>query len=281
MQLLVSHLMDQGLDGLDLAHPLLQGDALLQLMVVALGAALDVLKVHGHGAAAFQRGKHLLILLHRSAQLIHADGWQLPSLRLGHVEHVHHLKSWDQDLLLLGHRVSVLVQDGLLGLLIQLFHLQLLLEGRRSQDLDPLLPLQHLAAKLLLPSRVSGNQGGLRHLEGDEQGVIQAVGVEFAHGPQPGPILLRVEELLDPRLQPVGDLLDLLTLCIFRHAFFPLFTRVNTRFFQQEPGGWYLYTLPALCVSFYRVFTPFFRHWTQNPEPSSWQPPSSPPFWAG
>lgn len=121
-------------------------------------------------------------------------------------------------------RPNIVIDYGLLSFLIQLLHLQLLLEGCRGQDLDPLLPLQHLSAKLLLPGRISGHQGGLRHLEGYEQGVIQAVGVEFAHGPQPGPILLRVEELLGPRLQPVGDLLDLLTLCIFRHAIIPCYT---------------------------------------------------------
>ena len=50
MQMLVRHLVDQGLDSLDLAHTFLQCDPVIHRVVIALGAGIDLLKADGNRA---------------------------------------------------------------------------------------------------------------------------------------------------------------------------------------------------------------------------------------
>ena len=73
MKLLVRHLMDRGLDGLHLAHPFLNGDAVLNRMKISLGSAVDLFETDRHRAGFFQGVKEHLILRHITGQFIHAN----------------------------------------------------------------------------------------------------------------------------------------------------------------------------------------------------------------
>ena len=85
-------LMDGRFDGLQLAHALLNCNAVVEQMKVTVRLALNVLKPDGHRGCLFQRLEKILVALHTAGQFIHGNGRQRFALGLADIEHRHHLK---------------------------------------------------------------------------------------------------------------------------------------------------------------------------------------------
>jgi len=174
--------------------------------------ALDVLKPDGHRGSLLQRFEKILVVLHAAGQFIHCDRWQRFALGLADIEHGHHLKGRNLHRLFLGQWLSILIQNRL-ALFVPLFHLLLDLVGRRSKNLDAFFALFHGAVERVFPLVEARHQ--LSALHGDQQGVVEAVIVEFCHRGEVGFVAVTVEQLLNARFQPVRD---------FFHALCAVFT---------------------------------------------------------
>ena len=164
--------------------------------------ALDVLKPDGHRGSLLQRFEKILIVLHAAGQFIHCDRWQRFALGLADIEHGNHLKGRNLHRFFFRQRLAVLVQNRL-TLLVPLFHLLLDLVGCRSKNLDAFFALFHGAVERVLPLVEARHQ--LPALHGDQQGVVEAVIVEFCHRGEVGFVAVAVEQLLNPCFQPVRD----------------------------------------------------------------------------
>ena len=87
-----------------------------------------------------------------------------------------------------------------------------------------ILALLYLPAEVLLPGSVSGNQGGIRLLHGDQDRIIQGIIVELGERLQIVLESFTLKQRLDTGFQLVGDLLDLIKLggigfiFLFRHG---------------------------------------------------------------
>ena len=227
----MGNLVNCGFYRLHLAHAFLNGDAPVFQMVIALGAAGNVLKCDGNGGFLPKCFKESSVVLHAAGQFIHHDVGQLFSLGLGDIKDADHLKGGTHNLHCFGDGVSVCVQHGLLGLGIDLLHLHIRLVGRGGKDADAFLALHHMAVKVALPCRVPCNQGGFRLLHGDEQRVVEGVVIKLGHGAQIFLEPLGFKEFLDALFQPVCDLTDLLGVPVFCHSKPPIFC------FQIESPG--------------------------------------------
>lgn len=97
-------------------------------------------------------------------------------------------------------RLSILIQNRL-ALFVQLFHLLFDLVGRRGKDFDAFFALFHGAVERVFPLVEARHQ--LSALHGDQQGVVEAVIVEFCHRGEVGFVAVAVEQLLNARFQPV------------------------------------------------------------------------------
>ncbi len=82
VELCVRHFMDQGLYRLHLTHILLNRNAVLAGMKVALGAALDIFKSNRHRAHCHNGIQELPITCDTAGKLRHTDGGQWLALRL-------------------------------------------------------------------------------------------------------------------------------------------------------------------------------------------------------
>jgi len=159
-------------------------------------ATLDVLKPDGHRGCLLQCLEKILVVLHAAGQFIHGNGWQRLALGLADIEHGHHLESRNLHRLFLGQWLTVFVQNGL-ALFVQFFSFLLDLVGRGSKNLDALFALFHGAMKRILPLVETRHQ--LPALHGNQQGVVEAVIVEFRHRGEVGFVAVAVEKLLDAR----------------------------------------------------------------------------------
>ena len=186
----MGNLMDGCLDGLQLAHALLDGNAVVEQMKVPVRPALDVLKPDGHRGCLLQCLEKILVVLHAAGQFIHRDRGQRFALGLADIEHGHHLESRNLHRLFFRQRLAVLVQNRL-ALFVQLFHLLLDLVGRRSKNLDAFFALFHSAVERVFPLVEAGHQ--LPALHGDQQGVVETVIVEFCHRGEVGFVAVTVE----------------------------------------------------------------------------------------
>ena len=202
VQLGMGNLMDGCLDGLQLAHALLDGNAVVEQMKVPMRAALDVLKPDGHRGCLLQRLEKILVVLHAAGQFIHCNRGQRFALGLADIEHGHHLESRNLHRLFFRQRLAVLVQNRL-ALFVQLFHLLLDLVRRRSKDFDAFFAFLYGAVERVFPLVEARHQ--LAALHGDQQGVVEAVIVEFRHRGEVGFVAVTVEQLLNPCFQPVRN----------------------------------------------------------------------------
>ena len=159
-------------------------------MKIAVCAALDVLQPDRHRGDLLQRLEKILIVLHAAGQFIHCDRWQRFALGLADIEHGHHLEGRNLHRLFFRQRLSVLAQNRL-ALFVQLFHLLLDLVRRRSKDFNALFALFYGAVECAFPLVEACHQ--LPALHGDQQGVIEAVIVEFCHRGEVGFIAVTVE----------------------------------------------------------------------------------------
>ena len=202
-------LVNGGFHRLNLAHALLNGDAAVFQMIVAVRTAGDILKGDGDGRFLFQGFKEGIIVLHRAFQFVHHDVRKLLAVGLGYVEHADHLEGGACDL----NRLAVRVQNRLLRLRVELFALHLCLVRRGRKDFDALFALHDLTVEVALPCGVTGNVGCLRLLHCNEQGVVERVVVKFGHRAEVFLIPFRVEQLLDALFQLVRDLLPPYPIC--------------------------------------------------------------------
>ena len=149
-----------------------------------------------------------MVVLHTAGQFIHGNGRQRFALGLADIEHGHHLESRNLHRLFFRQWLAVLVQNRL-ALFVQLFHLLLHLIRRRGKDFDAFFAFLHGAVERVFPLVEAGHQ--LPALHGDQQGVVEAVIVEFCHRGEVGFVAVAVEQLLNACFQPVRD---------FFHPFF-------------------------------------------------------------
>ena len=159
-------------------------------MKIAMRPALDVLKPDGHRGCLLQRLEKILIVLHAAGKFIHCNRGQRFALGLADIEHGHHLESRNLHRLFLGQWLAVLVQNRL-ALFVQFFRFLLDLVGRGSKNLDALFALFHGAVERVFPLVEARHQ--LSALHGDQQGVVEAVIVEFCHRGKIGFVAVTVE----------------------------------------------------------------------------------------
>ena len=180
----------------------MDGNAVVEQMKVPVRPALDVLKPDGHRGCLLQCLEKILVVLHAAGQFIHSNGRQWFTLSLADIEHGHHLKGRNLYRFFFRQRLAVLVQNRL-ALFVQLFHLLLHLVRRRSKNLDAFFALFHGAVECVFPLVEARHQ--LSALHGDQQGVVEAVIVEFRHRGEVGFVAVAVEQLLNACFQPVRD----------------------------------------------------------------------------
>ena len=164
--------------------------------------ALDVLKPDGHRGSLLQRLEKILIVLHAAGKFIHGNRGQRFALGLTDIEHRHHLERRNLHRFFFRQRLAVLVQNRL-ALFVQLFHLLLDLVRRRSKDFDAFFAFLYGAVERVLPLVEACHQ--LPALHGDQQGVVEAVIVEFCHRGKVSFVAVTVEQLLNARFQPVRN----------------------------------------------------------------------------
>ena len=198
----VGNFMDGRLDGLQLAHALLDGNAVVEQMKVAVRPALDVLKPDWHRGSLLQRLEKILVVLHTAGQFIHRNRGQRFALGLADIEHGNHLEGRNLHRFFFRQRLAVLVQNRL-ALFVQLFHLLLDLVGRRSKNLDAFFAFLYGAVERVFPLVEARHQ--LSALHGDQQSVVEAVIVEFRHRGEVGFVAVTVEQLLNACFQPVRN----------------------------------------------------------------------------
>ena len=244
VELLMRHLMDHSLDGLNLAHAFLQRDPLLHCVVVALGTGGDLFKANRDRAGPFQRLKEHLVVRDIAGQLIYANRRKRFSIRLTDIEDVHYFESRDHDLFQFLGSAAVRIQDSLAGDGIKPVHLQLFLIRRRGEDSDPGLALLDLSAEILLPGSVSGNQSGVRLLHGDQNCVVQGVVMELGKRLQIILECFTFKECLDSGLQLICDFLYLIELrrigfiwFLFRHEFSPFLAWTHESGILLDPAA--------------------------------------------
>ena len=146
----MGNFVDSRLDGLQLAHALLNCNAVVEQMKVTVRLALDVLKPDWHRGNLLQRLEKILVVLHAAGQFIHRDRGQRLALGLADIEHRNHLKRWNLHGLFFRQRLAVLVQNRL-ALFVQLFHLLLDLVRRRGKDFDALFAFLYGAVERTFP----------------------------------------------------------------------------------------------------------------------------------
>ena len=160
-------LMDGGGYRLHLAHTLPQRDALEFGAEIAVHIGGQRLYLHRHGRGPAQRLHERLIILNAAGQVGDGAGHALRqglSVRLGVVEHLHRAEHGDFNFLFLGDDFAVRVQNGQLGVRVELFLLDFLLIRRGRDDGDALLAPQHMAGELVPPAVVARHKCGVRAL---------------------------------------------------------------------------------------------------------------------
>ena len=143
-----------------------------------------------------------MVVLHAAGQFIHRDRGQRFALGLADIEHGHYLESRNLHRLFFRQRLSILIQNRL-ALFVQLFHLLLDLVRCRGQNFDAFFAFLYSAVERVFPLVETRHQ--LSALHGDQQGVVEAVIVEFCHRGEVGFVAVAVEQLLNPCFQPVRD----------------------------------------------------------------------------
>ena len=160
-------LMDGGGYRLHLAHTLPQRDALGFEAEIAVHIRRQRLELHRHGRGTAQRLHERSVVFHVSGQVGDGTGYALRqgfSVRLGVVEHLDRAEHGDFNLLFLGDNFAVRVQNGQLGVRVELFLLDFLLIWSGRDDGDALLAPQHIAGELVPPAVVARHKCGVRAL---------------------------------------------------------------------------------------------------------------------
>ena len=199
----VRELVDGGLEGLRLGHALLDHDALgLGPREEPLRAARDVLERNGV-PADLRNGAHGgLVPGDAARQLFDAQGGQIPSLGLAHVEHGGQAEARKP------------APDPLFGAVVARFAdvvaRRFRLDHDWAEDFHAMLALPHLPAELVLPGTVAGDQRRVWALHRDEQAVVGAVAVESRHDGEVAAVPSRLEDAPHALLEALHGPPDLL-----------------------------------------------------------------------
>ena len=213
----MGNLVDRRLDGLDFTHALLNGNAVFYMREVAFCAIGDVFKGNGDRRQLFESIKKGGVVFHAACQLVHGNIGKLFAIRLGHIEHAHHLEGGTGHFNRLGDRLAVLIENGLLRCRVEFFPLFLHLVRRGGKDFDALFALHHMAVEVALPCRVTGDQRRIWLLHGDENRIVKRVVVELGHRFQVLFEAFGFKQFLESLFQLVGDFPDLLGVSVFSH----------------------------------------------------------------
>ena len=205
VELGMGNLMDSRFQRLQFTHALVNGNTLFFQMVVAVYAALDVLKGNRNRRCLFQRGKKILILFHAAGQFGHGNVWDFLALGLAHVKDCDDAKGRDFNFPFLGNGLAVCADYRLLGSRVDF--LQLLFHFIRGwgQYLDAFFAFLHMAFKVVPPLAKTGNQRGVRLLHGDQQRIVEAVIMELGHRREIGFVLFTFKKGLYSGFQTVSD----------------------------------------------------------------------------
>ena len=199
--------MDGGGNGLYLAHACSDGDALLVRREIPVHVGGHRLHRKRHRRGPAQGFHESLVVLDVPGQ----GGRQLRQrfpVCLAYIEHLHRTEHGNLNFPFLHDRLALCVQDGGLGVRVQLLFLDLFLERRGRDDGNTMLTLFYMALKLIFPLVVPGHQRGVRLLHINEHGVVDGVAVETGHHGQVAHILFALEQLLDTLFNARRDLLQ-------------------------------------------------------------------------
>ena len=158
----MGHLMDAGAYGLDLAHPLPDGDALGGGAEKAVHVVLHRLDGQGDRRSAPQSLHKSLVVLDIPEQVSGKLGQRF-SLGLCVVKHLDGAKSGDFNFLFLHHHFAVGIQHRGLGIRVELLFLDFLFVGCGGDNRNAMFAPLHMALKLL-PLVVTGHFGRVRAL---------------------------------------------------------------------------------------------------------------------
>ena len=129
--------MNGGLDRLNFAHAILNGNAAFNRREESLRAARNILKGNGDGRHLLERIEERLVVLDGAFQLINDDVRKLFSVRLRNIKDAHHLEGRTQNLDRLRDSLSVCANHRLLRQRVNLLALFLRLVRRGCKNLDP------------------------------------------------------------------------------------------------------------------------------------------------
>ena len=158
----MGHLMDAGAYGLDLAHPLPDGDALGGGTEKTVHVVLHWFDGQGNRRSAPQGLHESLIVLDIPKQVGSKLGQRL-SLGLCVVKHFDGPESGDFNFLFLHHHFAIGIQHRGLGVRVKLLFLDFLLVGCGGDNRNAMFAPLHMALKLL-PLVVTGHFGRVRAL---------------------------------------------------------------------------------------------------------------------
>ena len=210
-------LVNGSLDRLDFAHALLNGNAAFNRREESLCTARNVLKGNRDGRFLPERVEERLVVFDGAFQLIDDNVRKLLAVRLGDIEHAHHLEGRTQDLNRFRDSLPICADHRLLRRGVNLLTLFLHLVRRGCKNLDALFALHDLTVKAALPRGITGNIGCLRFLHRNEQRVVEGIVVELGHRAEVFLEPLGFKKLLDALFQLVRNLADLLCIFVFSH----------------------------------------------------------------
>ena len=209
VQLGMGNLVDQRLYGLQFAFALVQRNALVLQMVIAVCAAFNLLKADGDRRGQFQRPKKIFVLLNAARQPVGGNIRDLLALGLAHIKNGHHLKGRDFDFLLLHNGLAVRAHHRPPGVLVYLFNLFFDGIGCGSKDFNALFSALNMTLKLVPPLAVACHKGSVGLLHHNQQRIIQTVIMELGHRFQIILVAFTLKQVFHALLQMLGDLLDL------------------------------------------------------------------------
>ena len=210
-------LMNGGLDRLDFAHALLNGNAAFNRREESLCAARNILKGNGDGRLLLERIEERLVVFNRAFQLIDDNVRKLLAVRLGNIKDAYHLEGRTQNLDRLRDSLSICADYRFLRQRINLLTLFLCFVRCGCKNLDALFALHDLTVKVALPRGITGNIGCLRLLHRNEQRVVEGIVVELGHRAEIFLEPLGFKQLLDALFQLVRNFADLLCISVFSH----------------------------------------------------------------
>ena len=172
MQLGMGNLMDRRLDGLQLAHAVVNGNALFCKVIIAVCAAVDFFKRHRNGRGQLQGSPKIFILFHIARERVHGNVGKFLALGLAHIEYRHHLERWNRHLLLLRDGLTVCADHRLPGVRVSFRHILFDFIGRGRKNLDALFAGFDMAFKFVTPLSVACDKGCVRLLHDDQQRIV-------------------------------------------------------------------------------------------------------------